>query len=107
MTSVPNADATDTPSAHDFAQCSRVIQERLAGAKRQFVDGIDGDVVAHIEDARSLVASQAIHVLRTVRLASADRPVVNGMGPGVATLKRQATRKAAFQAEKKGVIGAG
>src|SRR5271169_2769249 len=107
MTGVPDPDAAQFPAADDLAQGSCVIQEGFARPKRQLIDGIHCDVVAHVEYAWAFVTGKAVYIFRAVRLAAADRSVINGMGPGITCLEGQAIGKAAFEAEKKGVVSAG
>ena len=55
---MPQSDAAEAPASDDFSQRARAIQIRLTWAKWKFIDGIHGNVVPNIEDARALVASR-------------------------------------------------
>src|SRR5579862_7064438 len=107
MTGVPDADAAHLPSANYLSYYTRVAQEAFSRTKRQFVDCIHGYIVANVENARTFVAGQAIHVLRTIRFSAADRSVVDGMGPRVAPLKRQSARESPYEAQQERVVRAG
>ena len=80
MPGVPKADAAQAPTAQDVAHRSGVVQESLAGPKREFIDSIHSDVVANIENARSFVARKTVNIFRPIGLAAAHRPIVDGVG---------------------------
>ena len=104
---MPEANAAELPASEDLADGSRGVEVRFSRAERKFIDGIDGEVVADVENTRTFVALQAVHILRTVRLAAADRAVVNGMGPCIASLKFQPFLEAALQRQSKPVVRTG
>jgi len=75
-------------------------------AKGQFVDSVDDEIVADVEDAWPFVTLQAINVFWPVRLTATDLAVVDGVRPGVPRLQGEAIAKAAFQRQTQGVIRA-
>src|SRR6266849_272536 len=107
MPGVPNADTAEAPAADDLTQNPTLIQEALTSTEGQFINGIGGEIVTNIEYARSLVAAKAIHIFGTIGLSSAHRAVVDGMGPGVASLECQAAGESAVQTKHQGVVSAG
>src|SRR5208337_413999 len=81
---VPQTNAAQAPTADDFSHGAAAAKKLLAGAEWEFIDGVYREVLTNIEDTRPFVAFQAIHILRSVRLATADRSVIDRVRPGVA-----------------------
>src|SRR5215469_14118159 len=77
MSGVPKPNRAQAPASHNFSERSRIVQVCLPGPKGQFVNCIQCEIVAYVEDARPFVALQAIDVFRPVRLTTSDGPVVD------------------------------
>src|SRR5579872_6256900 len=97
MAGVPEAYAAHLPASHYFAKCPRRIEEGLSRTKRELINCIDRNVVPNIENARTFVAMQTVDGFRSIRLAAANRAIVDGMGPGVAALERQPLAETALK----------
>src|SRR4029077_18853110 len=106
MSCMPQTDTTQLPSADDLAQNTMCIGECFSGSEGEFVDGVHSNVVPHVEDAWSLVALQAVDVLRSARFATSHRSVIDRMRPGVTRLKFQTLAEAALQRQPQSVIRA-
>src|SRR4029077_10820153 len=74
--------------------------------KRQFVDGVGGEIVPNVEHTGPFVAGKAIHVLWAVRFAAAHCSVIDGVGPGVAGLEGESIRELPLECKKQGVVTA-
>src|SRR5579863_3130564 len=104
MASMPDARAAETPPSHEFPGDTAVVQKGFAGPEREFIDGVGREVVANIEDAGALVARQTIDVLRSIRFATTNGAVVDGVGPGVTALEGKAAIETALKRDPQGVI---
>ena len=71
-------------------------QDDFNDAQQELVNRIGRKIVTNVEYARSEVAAEAIHVFRPVGFAATDRPVVDGVRPGVMGLQGQAAGETPF-----------
>src|SRR5579863_3891057 len=97
MTGMPQPDATQLPASDNLPQHPGILQKSLARSEGEFVHGVQSEILPNIEDAWRLVASEAVDILRTRRLAAANRSVVNRVRPGVAGLEGKAILHAVFE----------
>jgi hypothetical protein len=101
---VPEADTAQLPTSKDFVDDAGRVEERLSSTEREFVNGIDGDIVSDVENARSFIALEAIHVFWPGRLSAADGTVINRMRPRIASLKLQPGFQASFERKSQRIV---
>src|SRR5579859_5062270 len=106
MSCVPETDAAHLPATYHFAENPRRTEERFSRPEGKFIDGIDRDVVAHVENARPFVAAKTIHVLGSVGFSASDRAIVDGMRPRITRLERQPATEAALQRQPERMVTA-
>src|ERR1700747_2204016 len=106
MSCVPETDAAHLPATDHFAENPRRAEERFSGPEGKFIDGIDRDVVAHVENARPFVAAKTIPVLWSVGFLASDRAIVDGMRPCVTRLERQPATEAPLQRQPERMVTA-
>ena len=87
MARMPQRHATHAPATDKLAGKPALVEMGLTRAERELVHRVCRDVMTDIENARPLVALQAIDVLGTRRFPAAYRAIIDGMGPGVAPLE--------------------
>jgi hypothetical protein len=106
MACVPQSDAAEAPASGDFSQHAPTIHKVFSGPEGEFVDGIHSNVITHIEDTGSLVALQAIDVLRATRLTATDRSIIDGVRPGIPRLESETVTEAPLQCQAQSMVTA-
>ena len=87
-------------------KASRVIQVRGPRPEGKLIVHVCDEIMADVEDARTVVASEAIDVFRPAGFAAADRPIVNRMGICVAGQKRKPAAELPLKRKVQPIVGA-
>src|SRR5882672_12154377 len=106
MAGMEQANAAQAPSTDDLAERSAAIEKVFARTEGEFVNGVRYKVVTNVKDARPFVAGQTIHICWSIRLTSADRSIIDGVGPCIARLEREALCEAPLQRHSQCVLAA-